>query len=485
MDYKILQLSQQLKDRFTEFKDILEKAVKSSDWNRIVRGHKKEGESIVDVAPYLSEHIESHQHYKAHLNDPKEHKAIGRNEIFGAAPKVIHKDVPEGTTTSTVMIKPFHSGPSSGSEHHGTNPHFGWATMAAKGLFNAAGMGDNAEDASVHSHQGIPVTIHRFTPGAKDWNKLEPASPWATAEAKEAVRHPDTLHDLGRGAILDFLMGSTDRHGGNLMYTEDIKDNRINPIYIDNERAFQYKNPMVENVPHLKQSGGPQTDMIAHHAIRQIGGTASSLIDEDRVRSWWDDHKHAIKDEFYRHLKNIKDPHIRGHIERNFNQRLEHVDDTLGNGVFIPWYGADPGVNIIKQPRKPSISTKQIIAQLPKDPLEALRVLDQAMIGKSRAVKDKLKSAQHQLVPMLGPQHLVQAYKEFQRKESGENGIPYDIASHLYHNGKLSGMKQMLDWHKGEMIKNGLDPEGAVYHHGVGLAPYWHERFTEKLKREK
>ena len=474
--YKIVQLSLQLKEDFDE---LLSKALKPSDWNKIAKVHNEEAAALVDHTPYLVEHAESHPHYKAMLDEPKEYSSKLGPDVAGVAKKLVHRNVREDVPHvsagfGTYMVKPFHHLVESGTRHHGTNPHFGWSTMAANGLFHAAGMGDNVEDVSVHEHQGVPITVHRFAPGHETWGKALRDS-YIPANA-QAMRHPDTTLAMGKGAILDFLMGNTDRHANNIMYKPESHGGH-KPLFIDNERTFQYKNPMLFTNEYLRRGNqNVGTDYIAAHAGRNLPENAVPHIQEYDVRDWWDEHKNAMKDEFYRHLKNIKDPHVRGHIERNFNQRMEHVEDHLGAGVFSHDY---PGVQIIRAPKRQSVTTKQILAQLPQDPAVAIDTLEASMKGKSAAVRKKLSDAANALIPQLSPDQMVQVYHKH-KNHSQLHGIGYDILKHVHESDNKEAKKKFLDMHSNSMRSLGMDPDGAVYQYGVGLPPFWHERFLGK-----
>jgi hypothetical protein len=469
MDFSIVQLSQNLKEEFEDLK----KALKPDQWASIQKAHSPESAEIIDFTPYLAEHVNSHPHYKNMLGDPKEHAAVHPKEFMGAEKKLVHKNVREDIPSvsagfGTYMIKPAATKLKSNLSHHQQHPITGWATLAAHGLFHAAGMGENVEDVSAHQIDGVPITVHRFAPGAQTLGNM------SLLESSHAINHPETFKKLVQGAVLDFLMGSTDRHYNNMVFVPSKDDTRrSDPVYIDNGLNFNYKNTG------LGGWRGKAPDKISNHtAITTRYAINHPNSVEHLTREWWEDHKDAIKNEMYKHLQRIKDPRIRNHIEQNFMARFDHVDGNLGGGMFDENYGK--GIPLIPMQRKPRVSQKQLLSSLPADPLQALDVLNRAGKGKNSDIRQKLQEAAFGLIPKMTPKQMLSAYLTYHN--TNLSGLSYEILKHIHEANNEPAKKFFLDWHKNAMIQRGEDPEKPQYVWGVGLSPYWHEKFVGEKK---
>ena len=148
----------------------LQKKVKEKDWNRVAGKNDADAHLTVDHKPHL-EKFPVHPEYSKMLNSDKSYKGH-KLEENGISAKMVHEIngyhdesgdwVSTPQTEGLFMSKPYHKKIESATKSWVKNPILGWATMATKGLFNAGGIGDLAEDVTAHEHEGVPLTVHKF-----------------------------------------------------------------------------------------------------------------------------------------------------------------------------------------------------------------------------------------------------------------------------------------------------------------------------------
>jgi hypothetical protein len=60
---------------------------------------------------------------------------------------------------------------------------------------------------------------------------------------------------------------------------------------------------------------------------------------EPVLEQWWPSVSKQVRTAMDKHLKSIKDPSVRAHVERNFKKRADQLDEMGQNGLSN--YGSD------------------------------------------------------------------------------------------------------------------------------------------------
>lgn len=313
----------------------LKKAIDPKDFKKIQTSHQKGFSPVVDSASHIKDHP-AHENFVNHIvNGPSVYKSKGKRGIeAGIATKNIHHldsyhDEEGGGNISlanpeSYMTKPYHGHLESATKSYVKHPIKGWATLTKKNLLHAAGMGHMTEDVQAHNMNGVPVTVHKFSdqhePVVSTYQQISPV-------------------DAGKIAVMDFLTGNNDRHIGNIMVSKEKNEQGFHdPLLIDHERSFQYEKSLhnkfdkERNTPdsvygHLNGSSGLAFVSSSHKPVHfQEAG--------EELHDWWGQHAPQIKQAFQENIRHIKDPHLKSHIENNFNARMDHLDEHLTHGNY-------------------------------------------------------------------------------------------------------------------------------------------------------
>lgn len=313
----------------------LKKAIDPKDFKKIQTSHQKGFSPVVDSASHIKDHP-AHENFINHIVNGRnvyKNKA-GRGSSSGIATKNIHHldsyhDEEGGGNISlanpeSYMAKPYHGHLESATKSYVKHPIKGWATLTKKNLLHAAGMGHMTEDVQAHNVNGVPVTVHKFS------EQHEPVV--STHQQISPV-------DAGKVAVMDFLTGNNDRHTGNIMISKEKNEQGFHdPLLIDHERSFQYEKSLhnkfdkERSTPdsvygHLKGSNGLAFVSSSHKPVHfQEAG--------EELHDWWGQHGPKIRQAFQENIRHIKDPHLKSHIENNFNARMDHLDEHLTYGNY-------------------------------------------------------------------------------------------------------------------------------------------------------
>lgn len=302
----------------------LKKGMHPKDWDRMSKKHIPE---YAETADHTAQpNVGSHENYINWLNTTTKDKGM-KLPVSGISAKAVH-DI-DG---STYMAKPYHKKLESATRNYVKTPTTGWSTIATKALYNAGGIGHLCEDVSLHEHNGVPITVHKFAP-----NHIPVAS---LGELDK--KYTDPLHAQQIG-IMDFLTNNCDRHSNNLMVNGETDDNGNHPMLaIDHERSFQYHKTRggamghwAREAPDYKYSVYQDRpyDYMRGNAISFLG----SIHNHDHKHNyydfleWWQKNGNNIKNELGKHLSAIKDPEVREHISNNFHDRWDLVDKWANN----------------------------------------------------------------------------------------------------------------------------------------------------------
>jgi hypothetical protein len=126
------------------------------------------------------------------------------------------------------------------------------------------------------------------------------------------------------------------------------------PLAIDHSRSFQYVLPRAADDDYHKKGGDDYFGAYVKHSA--IGGL-DSIIPRDVPSSerydhemkalenytptfeWWGTVSQKVRDEFSKHLQQIKNPDVRDHLKRNFEARADWLDERAKLGLEN--YGTD------------------------------------------------------------------------------------------------------------------------------------------------
>lgn len=427
---------------------VLEKDFKINEFARLQNKSHPDGPKIVDHTDHQNE-FPAPKDYQNYANYPKQFKGKNIRAFGGISAKMVH-DVPKSDNleeTNTYMAKPYHKKIESATKAWCKYPILGWATMATKSLFNAAGIGDLCEDVSVHTHNNTPMTVHKFAKEYKPFNDLS----WGEKLSGQT-------DNASKIAVLDFLANNVDRHYGNLMFHPIT--NKI--LAIDHERSFQYQKPqadirygkMPENVFGYLMSG----------ALRNA--FTPNNYDPDYLSNWWEKHGQAIHDTFHKEVSKIKDKHIRDHLTKNFMERWNHVHDYMRHDPWSLIRSETQSTDIIKTKANP-ITVKAVLGKLPEDPILALKSIDQ-LLGKKRSHKQvaALMQVWHSQVDKLSPSQLVEYHdsEPYHHINNNSGGAPNTLREKILESGDIQKIRAILE-HSKKM------------HY-----PFWRDKFEGALK---
>jgi len=363
------------------------------DFEKLKDSSHKEGPEAVDHTSH-AKRAKPDSRYVEFLNDGKVKKSLGRQG--GISAKLVHK-VEHEEGHDTYMIKPYHKKIESKTRTYVKHPILGWATMANRNLYKAGGIGHLCEDVSVHEHDGLPMTVHKFAKGLSETMRGHDLSKLPHNKAMACALQAKQI------AIMDFLSNNLDRHGGNLLYG----DGKF--LAIDHERSFQYH-------------GSQSLNNISSY-VSQNTALKSALYNEkysfkddwgDKLSTWWDKNGGKIKSAFEKELKHIKDETIREHVEANFMKRWGYVDDMVRNSYTDLFYSHAPMVSVVppkKRPPAEELNIAKFIESLAgKSPTETIAALDRAytiFYKRRKTIPVKLENAWAKALSQLSPEDTV------------------------------------------------------------------------------
>lgn len=435
------------------------------DWQRIEKYHEDSHRDVVDH----SGHMEAHpapEHYRNFLQSEETLKSQ-KDPSSGIAKKMIHDiSAPDSDAKTRVMTKAYFPKIDSKTRSWVKHPIHGWATMASKSLYDAAGLGENVEQVSTHEHEGIPLTVHTFSPGYKTVYSLrEQAGFHDTTPMKKSI-NPLQVQQI---AAMDFLMGNNDRHRNNLMVSDHTDERGYNNLLaIDHERNFQYFKPLNELVrrwddPKPRGYDLPH-DYIAESALHDAKRAAWNN-DHWEFYEWWKEVAPKIKEALDKQLSYIKDPSVREHVKRNFERRFDMLqkwasDNTEHNYEEVDFFSKEfpHVVRMVPKPRAAPETIKAIRERLPKDdPEKAIRVLSESA-GRKKGVsaQQKLYDLFKSILRELDPDKLVELYEKFRNDTDmkiGNQYVGYQILRHIAdrHDKKAAKLLLSFDGGKGRL----------------------------------
>lgn len=433
-------------------------AVHERDWNRIEKAHDKDAESYSDFDTFSKQYAAPDKYLEV-LEHPTTYKSTPG---IGMSKKMIH-DISDEESSSTFMAKPYYPRLSSQTRSWVKHPIAGWSTMTSKALFDAAGMGDDTEKVYVHKHKDVPLTVHEFSPGYKTVFDFEdqglPGAP--------IMATPNPL-DIKKIAVMDFLMGNNDRHGHNLMVSSHQDPTGHNKLLaIDHERNFQYDKAL-NQVLNWKFGGGVRygqpadspADFINLSALK-LAEKASYKIDSDDLKEWWDQHSKAIKESFYQQLNGIKNPRLKEHIKKNFEQRAAIIDKWASTDDEYGYQNIDLfskefpyKANIQNMPRPAKEKVENLLNRLPENPLKAIETLvETAKHKKGLAAQDLIRALFRDISSKLSDEQLIKLFDSVRKdhsKKLGRNLLASEILLSVYKRGDKRQAAALIEWDNGK-----------------------------------
>ena len=306
------------------------KSIDEAHFKAISKALTPEGPKMVDHRPDLEAHPAEHQPlvdaYRSQVLGNTPVKPLKKGDIGGITKKVLYAtQTPAGP--GKVLVKPYHEKIVKGVSSFQKFPIQGWAEMTSQALAHAGGIG--------HLHQKVHVSEHGLN-GQKEPMlvvHMEGARPYDFGEMIDNPMHQESARKIG---VMDFLQNNLDRHFGNIL------NNNGAPLAIDHSRNFQYLSPGgSENkfVP-LKRKNKLDSfgDYISRSAIGKLTQPLSATLAGSKdqwlhekwrpVLDWWQDSSPKIRETFDNRLNQIKDPKVKEHLKRNFNERANWLDEA-------------------------------------------------------------------------------------------------------------------------------------------------------------
>ena len=426
--------------------------------NTLAGNHEEEQASDVK-STYHYVNSDTHQGHQKAIHDPSFKVELDPDINKGISPKVIHK-----VDDDHFMTKPYYS------KKEKEIPLSGWSSMTTSNLYKAAGLKDlieniNTSMVSISQSKKIPVTVHKFTKNYTNAADLTRAAPdlttkvdpeektlpmGTTPQPNLTEREYQNLNSINplqarQIGVMDFLTGNYDRHGNNLLVSNDKKEDFRDLLAIDHDRAFTY---LPVSSPY---------DEYTKSAMTRILGDSGSQKNDDHYNSlavWWNDNKHAIYKEMNRNLNEIENHQLRKYVRRNFDQRYQLISDwadmypTTNKGFFEK----DTGSIITHHPlgMTDSDSVKKLKESLPKNKTVAVDMLiDQMKKPRSEyspAQFHAIQSVASNLIPGLPESDLVRFFSTIdpgERIKSFKNDVLMDMKRNLDKN--YAKIKKLLD----------------------------------------
>lgn len=340
----------------------LSKAVHPDDFTAILAESAPEGPATVDHVPDLSAHPPSHNARVLQYNDMIAHQTPMSRKVEVNLAGLTAKAMflvrhPTQHKLERYIVKPYHEvivPMVKFWQHHHIQ---GWAEMTNQALWHAADMG--------HMHQQVHVSEHPMGLGHEREPglviKMEPTAGFAkrlTAEQYSTDMHAD----LPKIAVMDFLSNNLDRHRNNLMFMPvgSVDDNsqslRSRILAIDHGRSFQYhasnRGPpkfiqdalhgplpvdaeVAAEYAHEGKSGDNLIPYVFSHGIREFADWGRKfgeppLTDPSflalSISRWWPSVRNNVVSALHKRLESLREPRMREHINRNFNERVALLD---------------------------------------------------------------------------------------------------------------------------------------------------------------
>lgn len=402
----------------------LEKAVDSKSWQRMVSKQLPEAENWINHSSQIKQHP-APKNYVEQLN--RKNNAItyeGPEGASGVSAKMLHL-IPNQTKTGTeiIMAKPYHKKIESCVRNFMKHPISGWASLTTKSLFNAGNIGHLCENVSGHEHNGVPITVHKFSPNYRDW------------EHNNTKVEPLQVMQIG---VMDFLTNNLDRHHENILVSQKSnKNNKYDLLAIDHERNFQYHKTPQQHFSwggpyHERGSPADAPNNYIEYGRSFYIFARSKLIPKESISSlvsWWKKNSANIKTAFIKELAHIKDQTLREHINSNFIDRFNYMDDWSKNkNRHNSLRGLDVSFASVYNQRFQAANPKQI-----------KQLIDKADLNKPHKVVDAIGafvkqyggSHKHDLVAeemlshlieKMSPQQVVDAYKHMEAHPEYSSG---------------------------------------------------------------
>lgn len=358
----------------------------------------------------LSDLVDEHHHhfnssvpdeFKKVLQDPKEYKFTegpGLATRLGIKDRGISPKLVSETPHGIFMIKPYHSEDKVSGTMPSDVPFSGFNIMAAKNIYNKAGLDhliENVSSLPANSNTDIdfPVTVHKFHSkdeyglgsdlGQKgftaegDYSTNPAGGSWAipiTESSLDSRDNPFKINPLQarQMASMDYLLGNVDRHNNNWLVSKvpDTKTGYRNIVAFDHDRLFNYGGDGSRSFADFLQIKGPSRHLKDAHYGDYHGS-------DDHFKNWWNENKGNISNEMNRQLSYIKDDGTRRYIRSNFASRFEALDKWASTEPEMPITEADHEHEFTPYSSISQDEMHRVLQRLPSDPHEALyAVLD-------------------------------------------------------------------------------------------------------------
>ncbi len=273
-----------------------------------IEGGGDQADSVAHTAHLkVPEHAQAGAAEFDHMQRAQEIHAPTHDDPGGNSPKAVFR-APSG---NHYLVKPYHE--------DGTPFHAGWSEMTNQALYHAGGIGHLHQTVHTRMMEGRNGEQHPAVVVHMDPSKVRATDfrGQLTQQAKE---------DAGKINVMDSLVANHDRHGGNVMVSED--GNQV--MAIDHGHAFAggHAGPWGElwQVPTQEKRAWAMSDAPATNAAYSPAGL-----------KFWQEHRDDIMREFGNHVKLLTDPTqqntVRTAVMRNAARLDSHVKLAAQNAI--------------------------------------------------------------------------------------------------------------------------------------------------------
>lgn len=298
--------------------------------DRLAAASSPLGPDLIDPEPHYS--TSPHDRFAKNYAEVQKTGGARKSKALagiGRSKKVVWADIPNEPTGTKYISKPYFEKPPADLEDMYRAPIGGWAEMTSQGLYHAAGIGHLHQQVIAASADHGPVIVIRADRVHK---RLAASSQWSDDHGRWVVLGTDDDHHKNAArkiVMMDWLSNNHDRNSSNLCLP--------GPLAIDHGAAFQYmRNGEARSgddyFEHYAANPEHATHDLDPHHIHDFAGQTAMHRAYGPVLKWWSGVSAPVRQEFARHLDQVRDPKLKDGIRRNFSVRADWLDRMAGGG---------------------------------------------------------------------------------------------------------------------------------------------------------